>query len=717
MRGMRATGRMNQWLPLLLSLLGVAALLAWIFALDPRSFFLDDRQAQYFPYGLIIRDKLLHGEFPFLTTRTFYGSALWLDWQYGIYNPVSLLMDFLIMPQHLELSGLLFALAGNLLLAGGAYRLGRSYGLEPAWAALLGLLMGLNPYLVYYSSPSWHPGITSLAWLLFGWAALRELVAAERNIALHMLAVAVFMYLMVGAGWPHCNIAYILVAGLVFAEGWVMRGRRAALRLIPAGVLGAVLCLPIVVPVLLAFPWTARNTVPITPLMSPHVLDPLQVSNILWWPSLLAGKVSDDISAPLMFMAWFAFPILCLVNWKKARAPGAAGPAALGEIFFLLLGAGAGAALMLRYPIRWLPYLHVCGLLALLLLLQKNTLVITRTRLAYAFAALIFPALAALGFHPEQRGPALLAGFLPCFFLLGFGGLQLDEKPARLPAFLGASSLVLLALMFYAFPIRPHLTDWGKGPVASAAPETPTAGISYTVTAATQKIIPKAPDEESEFLIGGMGAYSHTDTLNGYSSLGQKGFEQLVHCAQHSFVLCIYHPAYLAQRDPETGASYLDLFKVDRIATEKGRLTDFMKAREPAGWTETPRKTTVLFERQKMSTLPGTLSWHSPTLQVSGPATLETNGEILRVKNGAKPGLLVFARLYYPGFRAQLESAPLTVRALNDTLVSVEIPPQASGSMELSFLPPGLMPCVAAALLALMICCVFAAREWRGGKR
>jgi len=92
-------------MPLLFCLLGVASGLLVLFAMNHRFFFCDDREVQYFPYGLAIREALLKGEFPFLTTRTFYGGALWLDWQYGIYNPLSLLMNFLIMRQHLELSG------------------------------------------------------------------------------------------------------------------------------------------------------------------------------------------------------------------------------------------------------------------------------------------------------------------------------------------------------------------------------------------------------------------------------------------------------------------------------------------------------------------------------------------------------------------------------------------------------------------------------------
>jgi hypothetical protein len=213
-------------------------------------------------------------------------------------------------------------------------------------------------------------------------------------------------------------------------------------------------------------------------------------------------------------------------------------------------------------------------------------------------------------------------------------------------------------------------------------------------------------------MIAAMGAYFRADTLNGYTSLGQKGLERLMHCSACTFILCAYHPDALTAREPETGASYLDLFKVGRIvATKKDGLAMLMKSHEPPGWAESDGRLTVLFDRTKKIGLPGTLSWHSPSLAVSGPSGLAANGETLNLKNGPKPGLLVFARLYYPGFRAALDGAPLTVRPVQDTLVGVEVPPSVAGKMELSFTPPFLWPCVAIAALALAVWLFVALRE------
>ncbi len=699
----REEGIVRRTLPLLLSLAGVAAGLLWLYFLDHRFFFMDDRQAQYFPYGLIIRDALLRGEFPFLTTHTFFGGALWLDWQYGLYNPLSLLMDLMIDPRHLEFSGLLFALVSNMLLASGAYALGRSYGLTRGWAALLGLLMGLNIYIVYRNSNIWQPGVTSLAWMMFAWASLKQLISAQKNIALRVLLAALYMYMMVSAGWPHTDIAFALIAAALFIEERLRdKNGPSARRLIAAGLLGAALSLPVVVPVLAALPWTARGAMPENPLFHPRAVDLLNLSNPLWHPFMTNGTPGPQ---PLLYVAWFALPALPLINWRSLEWQRLGPLAGLAYVFFLFADAGAGPLLMLRYPVRWAPFFQICCLLPLLAILQDGKLILSRQRVGWAVALLVTPMLAALALNPEVSPPAIAAALAAC----GALGLWL-KKPAWAPMSLGTACFVIFGLIFAAYPRNTDAIDWGKhdGIVA----ESPASGpIVYTITDTADHYIPDGAKDERDFMIAAMGAYFGANTLNGYSSLGQKGLERLVHCSTYAFIVCAYHPEALLARDTETGASYLDLFKVGRIiATKKDGLAALMESHQPPGWSESAHPLVAVFDRQKKIELPGTLSWHSSSVTVSEPAQLADDREMFQLKNGAKPGLLVFARLYYPGFHAAVDDRSLTVRPVNDILVGVDVPSGAAGNFVLSFTPPLLWRCVALSAFALFAWLIFALR-------
>lgn len=699
--------RINRWLPLFLALFGVAAGLTLLFFLNHRFFFMDDRQAQYFPYGLLIKEQLLNGEFPFLTTRTFYGGALWLDWQYGIYNPLSLLMDLMIMPQHLELSGFLFALVSNLLLTVAAYVLGRAYDLRPAWAALMGLLMGLNIYIVYRCANIWHPGVTSLAWLLFSWAALKKLLEAERYIAGHALVVALLVYLMISAGWPHCDIAFAIITGALFVQSWRQEKGRA-LRLVPAGLLAAAFSLPVLLPPLLAFSWTARGAVPPTTLFHPAIFDFANVSNPVWWPFMTDGQPGPQ---PMLYLCWFALPILFLVDWDKLRRKHLLLLAVLMEIFFLCAASGFGLSLLLRYPIRWIPYLFTPSLLALLLAVQEEKWSFTPARLRQGTAAFVLPILAAFILRPHLplaawavAGAGLLA--LGIFFLQAKWG-----KLRHVPAFFGISSFAITTLIFIAVPVNLDAVDWNKADQTAIAAPPASTNVTYTLASAKGTFIPKGTRDEREFPIAAMGAYYGLNTINGYSSIGQRGLEKTLHCTQYSFILCALPPETLLAKEPETGVSYLDLFKVNRILVEMGDLSARMEAQHLHGWKEKALQNAVEFERQKKIDLPGTLSWRPADLIVASPSAAGGSDETLTLEKGTHPGLLVFARLFYPGFHATLNGAPLNVRPVNDMLVGVEVPARAEGVMRLSFLPPGFIPCAIIALFALAGAIILALRE------
>ncbi len=692
--------------PLFAALLGTVVTLAAIYHINPRFFFTDDRQAQYFPYGLIIKDLLLHGHFPLLTTRTFFGGALWLDLQTGIYNPVSLLMTLLIDPTHLEISGLVYAIIMNLLLTGGGYTLGRAYGLRPPFAALLGLMTGINICTLYLYSGDWHPGATSTAWMLFAWAAMKRLVGTPAPVCPLILQSAVFIYLSVSAGWPHTDVALAVVMAVLFFEEFA-KSRRNAFRLVWAGALGVALCLPVVVPAAVALPWTARASGFVAHgLFTPSFVDLLNFSNPAWQPPLTIFFADQHMAFPFFFMAWYALPLLLLVDLRRIKLPRELLFIAAGFIFLSTSAAQLGP---LRFPMRWLPDVQLGLLLTLFVIVDDRKILTTPRRMLLALGALAVTTLISIINNAHHAMNALNLVLMIAVWIL-----LLPEVAARktwLPAFLGASSIVTLLLIVFMFPAM--FEDLGKRNATPPAAAAAADRVDYTLYSGSFNGPPNKQDE-AEYLPSAMGVYYGIDVINGYSSLAHKNWESFFGCTGYESARCPFPLKPLTAHDKETGATYFDLIKVGTVVAEKGLASHMAEAALPR-WTRRETANAVRFSRPAANSLPGTVSWHSKNLSLDGPTRLEPDGEELTVANeGASSGLITFARLYFPGFRAVLNDKELNVRPIDDLIVGVDVPPQAKGTLRLTFLPPFFMPCLILALGALVLWAAGAFFERRG---
>ena len=692
--------------PLLLAMLGVALVLASLYAVNHRFFFFDDRQIQYFPYGLIIKDALLHGEFPFTTIRTLYGGALWLDVQYGLYNPLSLFMTLLINPRALEFSGFLSSLVLCLLLAGGTYTLGRAYGLKAEFAAVLGLVTGTNVYMLYFHANTWQPGLSSLIWLAFAWASLKRLTEVKKAIALRVLKSAVFIFLTVSAGWPHQYVALAVILTVLFVEEW-HRDRQRALRLVYATALGAAFCLPVLIPVAAGWDLTARPRGFFNNgLMAPGVGDMLNFSNPAWLPRLLQFSGTRVTPAPYFFAAWFALPALFFVKWRGVDWKKYSGlAAALG--LFALLTLSAEQAGPLRWPVRWIADVHLCLLLGVLLILQRENLSAAPPRLALALSALGVTTLAAVMESPPQALAALWLALLPALFIPLLAAAVRNR--GGLPFLLGASSVVMMTAMAPVFPDMPLFFEHGKSDTVLGARAAPDGGgEGYALYWWPYDTVAGLKDER-DFLFAGMGGYYNVNTINGYSSIGYKGLSRVF----RRMGLDFSSPAKprLTVRDRETGAMFLDLLKIRKIVAGKSVAPDDIGKTTPGVWTRGAKGGLVTFERREKFGLPGTVSWRSPAIALEGGAEAEANGESAGIRNSGLPGLVVFARLYYPGFHATLDGAPLKVRPVGKMLVGVEVPAQAAGTLRLFFRPPLFYPCLALSGLALLVWACFALTE------
>ena len=77
------------------ALLGVA-IASYSYVIEPAALLRSDKELQFMPFYYEIGRLLQNGEWPLLTTWTMQGGNFLFEYQYGVFNPVSLLSFYLL---------------------------------------------------------------------------------------------------------------------------------------------------------------------------------------------------------------------------------------------------------------------------------------------------------------------------------------------------------------------------------------------------------------------------------------------------------------------------------------------------------------------------------------------------------------------------------------------------------------------------------------------
>jgi hypothetical protein len=177
-------------------------------------------------------------------------------------------------------------------------------------------------------------------------------------------------------------------------------------------------------------------------------------------------------------------------------------------------------------------------------------------------------------------------------------------------------------------------------------------------------------------------------TQPGYSSIGQKGWDDRFCVRNAHSVTCPAAVRRLFEVEPRTGLRWVDLLGYQDVVVEQGQPLARMRrvTRAAGGWEETGRsRDYVRFSRVTPLEPTGRVS------AVLGRATVTAldvarSSESYRVQS-ARGATLVFRDLSWPGYVASLDGAPLAVGRLSRTLVTVDVPAGADGRLTLAYLP------------------------------
>ncbi|HEV8630221.1 MAG TPA: hypothetical protein VGV61_07885, partial [Thermoanaerobaculia bacterium] len=206
---------------------------------------LNDTVYQLLPWELEVRHALAARRLPLWSDRLDGGSSPWANPQAQVLSPVAMLARVVPIQQHL-----LACLALKLLLAlQGAWLLGRRLGARDGPALVGGAAFALGGGILAWSL---FPLSTAAAWA--PWVVAGVVTLARRPRAAPLVAAALATAALLLAGHPETAVAAVaLAAGLGFA----LRARRVPRRrflafALTAGLLGAALATPVLLPFLAA---------------------------------------------------------------------------------------------------------------------------------------------------------------------------------------------------------------------------------------------------------------------------------------------------------------------------------------------------------------------------------------------------------------------------------------------------------------------------------
>jgi hypothetical protein len=738
------------WPAALWSMAVVGAIATMLFARNHRYFFLDDRQSDAIPKLIDISRILQSGEWPWLSTNAVNSGAHAVEYQNGVFNPAHLAFGYLLSQiGDLALGSFIQILAHLLLLTGAAAWLGRLLGLSTPWAVAFAVSVGLQPYTIFWGA-GWFQAVASFSFFVLAVAAAVAFHQRPRRRYGWLLLVAA--YCSNTAGWPLAiPMLGLVVVVLVAARLLTGHDRRQTAWLGAWYAGGAVVSLIALVPLFTSFQFASRNS-SVTNLGNFQVIPVeglLQSANPTYWPWFhnFGGYALQEL--PFFYVAWFVLPVLVL--WKRGTVDATARVLLLTAVTLLGLTAfaalGPERLLVFRFPSRFGQYVGFFLLVTVALLVARGRFSYTRARLAVLLGLVLVLVLGSLQADPLGARRILPLGVVLGVLCWGFWwtraagpaeaeapaapaqtDAELDGRPPRdegpgtdpdrrrLPGAAAGQGLVVagtvlvLAWLAWVHPMGRGL-DWGMPHDASvmqrlSADDYTLFYGNYPPLEEPDELPSPAPDVEDFYRVyhpSGMGLVAGNRQINGYSPLGHRFFrEHFPIDDQGNFADS--GAEQFAAVDPSTGATWLELFRVDQVISLLGPRDEQLREELDGPWQRVDEtEHTAVYQRPGYD-LPGLVSHVDPGVEASAverDCPWRHSRECVRVAAGDDEARVVFARLWFPGYSASLDGEPLEVRRHDGVLVAVDVPAGAEGVLEVRYRSPGFVPTSVLALVSL----------------
>lgn len=728
---------MRSWAgPVAAALLAVAIALA-MFAVDPGFFWKDDFQIQYLPGSREVARAWSHGSYPLLTQSSWQSASLAGEYQYGVFSVVRTLADIVVWDLPLSTTARAAALfmIHLAIAAAGAFLLARSYGVRTSLAWMAAVAAGLNGWTLWWST-TWYAGITGVAWLPWYWLALRTI---GRN-RWSWLGAALSLYLIFSAGWPYAVVMAGLVTAACAVEALAHKRWRTVAVLAGAFLLGCMLSAPAWMSLLEYFSNSNRariaGHVDSMWRVPPRALIGLVLPTLsVPWETFIGPvpHIAAELSGAFLPLAGLLAACLALGRRFVRERRTELALAALLVVLVMLPGSNT-----LRWSFRWLPLLHLtlaiagaCGIEAMLR---------ERRRVAPFAGALLLVSVAAAALLDRNFADTLTLAALLLALTAAWYALERRERlAAAMPLVLTAVSMLAL---FAVFSPPREVARWAmEEALRKPGPFDPAR--TYLSLIAGEDVMDVDPADgrvrtglRPDLLPGNAPMYHGLRFVNGYSPLTPRSLRDLFAIDVHGWIVGDSGRILSVETAPN---ALLHHMGVDGLVVPAVLLPAHRAVLESRGWNiagrvanayvlhrqpaipqrafasgravsvATEHDIAVVVRGRTKTALPVVLLQPdvSASAQQYGRRTIldvresRTRTE-LTVQGTEGKGLIVFRRMWLPGWRAEMNGKRLRVLCADLVMPAVEIPPGAEGRLVLFYRPTSLILGTVLAALALV---------------
>jgi hypothetical protein len=675
----------------LISLAAVVLLPLYLYWQNRRFFYIDDKVADYIPKLLDISTILKGWEFPFLSTHFMNGSIFAAEFQEGIFNPFILISALLLdLFDNLALGSCVLTIFFLVIAYGGYYLLATGVGIRSGLAKIYSLSITLNCFFIYWYAAAWFNPVNATAFLPYAlWASLQ----LKKEVTLKTsLVFLLCCFLVVSAGWPATLLVLfgflvLMLVDLLFVE----KDRSLFVQNLLIYSATALVCTIPVFPLLLSSEMFTRISA--TQNGSNFLVGSLEGLLMFAFPAfkdfIHTWGGYRKLSFNTYYAGWYALTILVLVNFQAVKI--------LKNHLWLLLTLTAifGLAILgpermgsLRFPIRMLQYYHIFGLLVLFLLLQTAGLVLSRRRLVVLLSLLALQTVLAFQVNPENS--RIILSYFSALVVMNIVTFLLLESKGGID---GAVPWILIGtigvfLCIYSGDHSGRGKDWN---VPAMRSDYSALGADTGYVLFNGEYLP-TQERHHEFRPASTGLIWKDKIINGYSPLGNKYIRSRIAITDHGLIstrIMKRKGQELFEIDAPTGLELVELMKVSRIISFKGKWGADVQSAASDQWSVRENKHTLVFDHLPYH-LPGHISWLDEAVDILAIKKLSHRTEHYQISNtGTSAGLMVFARLWWPGYRATMNGEEIPVERYSGFLIALKIPAQTQGDLVLSFTPPG----------------------------
>jgi hypothetical protein len=697
------------YIPLIFTL-GIASEFTIISIFNQKFFLQDDSGISGYPMLKYLGDSFLQGNFSPFIPEIWSAGNLWVEAQYGLLNPITYV--WLAVAGSLDsilVLSILWKFFYCLMLASGAYRVFRAYGIAETWAVLLGLLVPISGYILYFDIAAWGIELLGFAWLLHLWASIESYLENGR----FPLSVPIFGWLLVSAGYPYAVFPLLfLVPWFIAREAkqkslWQMKNTFFML-------LGFMfLFVSVYLPNILSGEVNSRSKAllvndgawSISPgrslfgIASPSLL-----------PDLQTNGDPNFTNAPIFYVSILFAVVLPFLDIKLSSLRNERVIQALALSLISIFAMSISSNFwQFRWPFRFLPLFAVASLLVIGILVKESRWSASPTRLRAGLLAITFIVISSTLMNPLkvlvhfQVGAIMLITFMVIAICVERGRLN------RVIPTLFFASLAVLTIQMYNFPNNGSLRDYNPNyqidPELKSRFNSETGNIfeilNYDSFPASAL---KSGKIWEEVTLGSWPALYGAPILNHYSASGFKPFDDAL-CLQPNGSTCPDAFSKISNEIPGFKTSVGELLGINTVIVQVSNVSEVMDLNSGGEWKlkDCQIYTCTLVRKDSVKGSP--IAFKSETMNVSQIYTSQTK---MTFELDGEGSIILLNRLNWAGYNATLNGKPIETGTGPAGLVQIVIPDDYKFGSELvvEWNPPGLnaiKACVALSIFMMLL--------------